>query len=93
MSVLTNDIDNTIQEIKDVPAKPKRVYRKKGETVATQPTQPVEIITKKQTKPPTEKQLASRAAFKDKVVQAKQLQAEQPGLTYKQAINIVYGKQ
>ena len=54
MSVLTNDIDNAIQEIKDVPAKPKRVYRKKGETVATQPiatqpiatqpTQPVEII-------------------------------------------------
>ena len=47
----------------------------------------------KQTKTPTEKQLASRAAFKNKVDEAKRLQSEQPGLSYKQAIKSVYGKQ
>ena len=47
----------------------------------------------KQTKTPTEKQLASRAQLKDNVEQAKRLQTEQPGLSYKQAIKSVYGKQ
>lgn len=41
---------------------------------------------------PTDKQLASRAAFKDNVGRAKALQQAEPGLSYKEAIKRVYGK-
>lgn len=41
---------------------------------------------------PTDKQLASRAAFKANVDKAKALQQATPGLSYKEAIKRVYGK-
>lgn len=43
-------------------------------------------------KPPTERQLASRKTFTDKVAAAKQLQTAEPGLKYKDAIKRVYAK-
>ena len=42
--------------------------------------------------PPSEKQQANRAAFKAKVEDAKRLQAATPGLNYKTAIKMAYGK-
>ena len=46
MSILTNDIDNAIQEIKEVPAKPKRAYRKKQvQPIPSTEVQPVATKT------------------------------------------------
>jgi hypothetical protein len=50
-------------------------------------------MRKQVTTPPTEKQLASRAAFKANVNKAKELQAANPELSYRQAIKQIYNKE
>ena len=48
--------------------------------------------SRKPTGPPSEKQLAARAQFKQKVVEAQALRKAEPGLKYNEAIKRVYGK-
>lgn len=68
----------------------------KTESAPAQPAVAQEVVPTKRPRkpagPPTEKQMAARAQFREKVAQAQALRAAEPGLKYNEAIKRVYGK-